>query len=106
MRCYAWRPCGNRTAPTGKLLHMLSPDRGLHVAVVGATGVVGQELFRVLKQRKFPVARLKALASERSAGGDVRWNGTSVTVEALSDHSFEGVDLALFSAGAGVSLAY
>ena len=47
---------------------MSSPDRELHVAVVGATGMVGQEMFRVLKQRKFPVAELKALASERSAG--------------------------------------
>src|SRR5262249_48163053 len=85
---------------------MSRPIQGLNVAVVGATGVVGQEMFRVLKQRKFPVARLKALASERSAGSDVRWNGTTVPVEAISEHSFEAVDLALFSAGAGVSLAY
>src|SRR5438105_5580269 len=79
---------------------------GLHVAVVGATGMVGQEMFRVLRQRKFPVARLKALASERSAGSEVRWNGSAVPVEALGEGSFEGVDVALFSAGAGVSLAH
>jgi aspartate-semialdehyde dehydrogenase len=82
---------------------MLSPDRGLHVAVVGATGMVGQEMFRVLKQRKFPVARLKALASERSAGSKVAWNGDSIPVEVLGEHSFDGVDVALFSAGAGAS---
>jgi aspartate-semialdehyde dehydrogenase len=85
---------------------MFSPDRGLHVAVVGATGMVGQEMLRVLKQRKFPVARLKALASERSAGSEVEWDGASVPVEALGEGVFEGVDVALFSAGAGVSRAY
>ena len=72
---------------------------------MGATGVVGQELFRVLKQRKFPVARLKALASERSAGSEVAWNGGTVPVEVLGERSFDGVDLALFSAGAGASRA-
>jgi aspartate-semialdehyde dehydrogenase len=92
--------------PNGKLLHMLSPDRGLHVAVVGATGMVGQEMLRVLKQRKFPVARLKALASERSAGSEVVWNGSSLPVEVLDERSFDGVDVALFSAGAGVSVTY
>src|SRR5215831_8811028 len=85
---------------------MFRPDEGLNVAVVGATGVVGREMVRVLKQRKFPVAGLKALASERSAGSDLRWNGTAVGVEVLADDSFYGVDLALFSAGSGVSLAY
>ena len=96
----------NVEGPPGKLLHMSRPNEGLNVAVVGATGVVGQEMVRVLKQRKFPVANLKALASERSAGSDLRWNGTAVKVEVLADDSFDGVDLALFSAGAGVSLAY
>jgi len=85
---------------------MLSPDRGLHVAVVGATGMVGQEMFRVLKQRKFPVAKLKPLASERSAGSEIEWDGGRVPVEALDDRSFDGVDVALFSAGAGISRAY
>jgi aspartate-semialdehyde dehydrogenase len=84
---------------------MLSPDRGFHVAVVGATGMVGQEMFRVLEKRNFPVARLKALASERSAGSTIAWNGGSVPVEVLDEHSFEGVDVALFSAGAGASRA-
>ncbi|HXM57493.1 MAG TPA: aspartate-semialdehyde dehydrogenase [Candidatus Dormibacteraeota bacterium] len=85
---------------------MLSPDRGLRVAVVGATGVVGQEFFRVLKQRKFPVAKLKALASERSAGSEIEWNGGTVPVEALTERSFDGVDVALFSAGSGISRTY
>jgi aspartate-semialdehyde dehydrogenase len=85
---------------------MFSQARGLHVAVVGATGMVGQEMLRVLEQRKFPVARLKALASERSAGSEVLWNGSAVPVEVLDEGSFDGVDLALFSAGAGASRTF
>jgi aspartate-semialdehyde dehydrogenase len=85
---------------------MSTSNRGLSVAVVGATGMVGQEMFRVLAQRKFPVAKLKALASERSTGLTVRCNGATVEVEALDEDSFRGVDLALFSAGADVSLIY
>ena len=92
--------------PPSKLLHMSRPTEGLNVAVVGATGLVGQEMLRVLKQRKFPVAELKALASERSAGSEVRWNGSTILVEALAEHSFEGIDLALFSAGSGASLVH
>jgi aspartate-semialdehyde dehydrogenase len=85
---------------------MSTSNRGLSVAVVGATGMVGQEMFRVLAQRKFPVAKLKALASERSTGLTVRCNGATVEVEPLDEDSFRGVDLALFSAGADVSLIY
>jgi len=73
---------------------------------VGATGMVGQEMFRVLGQRKFPVGELKALASERSAGSQVAWNGGTVPVELLGEGSFGGVDVALFSAGAGASRTY
>jgi aspartate-semialdehyde dehydrogenase len=80
--------------------------QGLRVAVVGATGVVGQEFFRVLAQREFPVTGLKALASERSAGGSVRWGGGTVPVEALDERALADVDLALFSAGADVSRAF
>jgi aspartate-semialdehyde dehydrogenase len=76
------------------------------VAVVGATGVVGQEMLRVLAQRRFPVGSVKALASERSAGQEVRFDGSTVSVEALAEDAFEGVDLALFTAGADVSLMY
>jgi aspartate-semialdehyde dehydrogenase len=78
----------------------------LHVAVVGATGVVGREFFRVLEQREFPVASIRAFASERSAGTRLIWRGVPLTVEALGPDSFDGVDVALFSAGAGVSRAH
>lgn len=81
-------------------------SRALNVAVVGATGVVGQELFKVLEQRDFPIGRLKALASERSAGLEVRCGNHLVPVEPLGEDSFRGVDLALFSAGADISLMY
>src|SRR5207237_1114960 len=77
--------------PGGKLSRMCSSHRALNVAVVGATGMVGQEMLRVLGQRKFPVGKLKAMASERSEGGEVRRNGHTVPVEALREDSFEGV---------------
>ncbi len=83
---------------------MSGSRRALTVAVVGATGMVGQEMFRVLEQRAFPIARLRALASERSAGQTVRCDGHTAPVETLVEDSFAGVDLALFSAGADVSL--
>ena len=69
------------------------------VAVVGATGAVGQEMIKVLEQRDFPVKRLVPLASARSAGKKVRFKGKEWTVEELKSESFEGVDIALFSAG-------
>ena len=85
---------------------MSNPSRLLSVAVVGATGAVGQEMFRVLEQRAFPIGKLKALASKRSAGTQVRCDGHMVEVEELTETSFQGVDLALFSAGSGASLQY
>ena len=78
-------------------------SRRFNVAVVGATGVVGQEMLKVLRQRGFPVAEVRALASERSAGQTVAYNGSRLEVRALDARSFEGVKLALFSAGAGIS---
>jgi aspartate-semialdehyde dehydrogenase len=74
--------------------------------VVGATGVVGREMFRVLEQRQFPISKLKALASARSVGLEARCNGRTVQVEELTEDSFDDVDIALFSAGADVSLVY
>jgi aspartate-semialdehyde dehydrogenase len=73
------------------------------VAVVGATGLVGRTMMRVLEERKFPVNRLLPLASERSAGKKVAFNGRMVEVEKLTPDKFKGIHFALFSAGAGIS---
>ena len=76
------------------------------VAVAGATGAVGREMLRTLEQRHFPVAKIVALASTRSAGQKLPWKGGEIVVEELGPKSFEGVDIALFSAGASVSREY
>jgi len=73
------------------------------VAVVGATGAVGREMLRVLEQRRFPIKRLVALASKRSAGSRMPFAGSEVTVVELTPAAFQGVDIALFSAGGSVS---
>ena len=77
-----------------------------NVAVVGATGAVGTEMLRVLAQRRFPVQRVRLLASARSAGRRVPFDGSSHRVEELRKHSFDGIDVALFSAGAARSLEF
>jgi aspartate-semialdehyde dehydrogenase len=77
-----------------------------NVAIVGATGAVGTEMLRVLAQRRFPVRRIRPLASARSVGRRVSFNGSSHKVEELRARSFEGIDVALFSAGAGRSLEF
>jgi aspartate-semialdehyde dehydrogenase len=74
-----------------------------HVAVAGATGAVGNEMLQILEEQEFPVASLKLLASSRSAGKTLDFRGESLHVEELRDDSFEGVDIALFSAGASPS---
>jgi aspartate-semialdehyde dehydrogenase len=74
-----------------------------HVAVVGATGAVGQEFIRVLEQRDFPCGKITFLASARSAGKTIKFKGTDHTVQELTDTSFKGIHLALFSAGASIS---
>ena len=74
-----------------------------HVAIVGVSGAVGQEMLDVLARRRFPVGTLRALGSERSAGQRVQFQGEKLPIERLGEHSFDGIDLALFSAGAGVS---
>jgi aspartate-semialdehyde dehydrogenase len=76
------------------------------VAVAGATGAVGAEMLAVLEQRDFPLSGIRALASARSAGKRVRFRGEDVVVEELTEGSFDGVDIALFSAGASVSKQY
>lgn len=73
------------------------------VAVVGATGVVGREMLAILAERDFPCARVLALASRRSAGSEVTFRGAPLTVREATPEAFEGVDIALFSAGGSVS---
>jgi aspartate-semialdehyde dehydrogenase len=74
--------------------------KSYRLAVVGATGAVGQEILRTLERRRFPVAGLKALASARSVGKTVEFAGQPLAIEELNDAAFEGIDYALFSAGA------
>lgn len=74
-----------------------------NVAVVGATGAVGQAMLSILEERRFPVGKLKPLASSRSAGKIVTFRGKPVAVETLARDSFSGIDIALFSAGGAVS---
>ena len=78
-------------------------NRPLHVAIAGATGAVGVEMLKTLERRNFPVASLKLLASARSVGKKMRFRGEEIAVEEMTEASFAGVDVALFSAGAGVS---
>jgi aspartate-semialdehyde dehydrogenase len=73
------------------------------VAMVGATGAVGEALFSILAQRKFPISELVPLASERSAGGKVDFGNKQITVRNLAEYDFAGVDIAFFSAGGKVS---
>ena len=73
------------------------------VAIVGATGAVGVELLRCLEARNFAPRRIRLLASSRSAGQTMTFAGERLTVQALDENSFDGIDIALFSAGAGVS---
>lgn len=77
--------------------------RKLNVAVVGATGAVGQEMIRQLEDRQFPVERLLPLASARSAGSYITFHGEQILVEEATPDRFEGIDIALFSAGGKVS---
>jgi aspartate-semialdehyde dehydrogenase len=74
-----------------------------HVAIAGATGAVGVEMLRCLEQRNFPVGQLTLLASARSVGKTMKFKGEDVKVQELTKDSFKGVDIALFSAGGGIS---
>ncbi len=75
----------------------------MRVAVVGATGLVGREFLKVLEELDFPVSYIRLLASERSSGRVLNFRGEGIKVEELKSSSFDGIDLALFSAGAGIS---
>lgn len=76
------------------------------VAVAGATGAVGNEMITTLEQRKFPVKKLKLLASSRSVGKTITFRGEEIEIEELTEHSFKGVDIGLFSPGGSVSLKF
>ena len=75
----------------------------LHVAVVGATGAVGIEMLETLEKRNFPIGKLTPLASARSAGKTLPFRGEKIAVQELTKDSFDGVDIALFSAGGRIS---
>jgi aspartate-semialdehyde dehydrogenase len=73
------------------------------IVIVGATGVVGLEMIKMLENRNFPVKNIRFLASERSVGKKLMYNGRNVAVELLTRNGGRGMDIALFSAGAGIS---
>src|SRR5438270_6294950 len=78
-------------------------NRNPHVAVVGATGAVGIEMIKTLEKRNFPVGKLTLLASARSVGKKLNFRGQQTAVQELTKGAFEGIDVALFSAGASIS---
>lgn len=78
-------------------------ERKYHVAIVGATGLVGQEFIKILEQRDFPMASVHLLASNRSAGKKMFVNHREVEVQEAGSHSFDPIDIALFSAGSDIS---
>jgi len=81
-------------------------EKKLNVAVVGATGAVGNQMIACLEERNFPVKNITFLASKRSAGRQLSYRGQSVPVQELTEKSFEKIDIALFSAGGGTSLKF
>ena len=81
----------------------MSKKASYKVAMVGATGAVGETVLNILQERAFPISELVALASERSAGSTIEFGGRSITVQNLDDYDFSGVDIAFFSAGGSVS---
>jgi aspartate-semialdehyde dehydrogenase len=91
--------------PAEAPLSWVAPDTPV-VAIVGATGAVGVELLHCLETRGFPLRGLKLLASPRSVGRTLTFRGRDIPVEVLDETSFEGVDIALFSAGSGISKRY
>ena len=81
----------------------MSKKSSYKVAMVGATGAVGETLLAILAERDFPISELVPLASERSAGERITFGGKSIVVKKLADYDFDGVDIAFFSAGGSVS---
>ena len=81
----------------------MEKQKTFHVAVVGATGAVGEQMLNTLEKREFPIGKLTLLSSKRSAGKKLVFKGEEFTVQEATPESFEGVDIALFSAGGSVS---
>ena len=84
---------------------MPTPKR-LNIAIVGATGLVGTEMLKILSQRNFPVEQVRVFASERSVGNEVHYNGHTLKLEHLSENSFKDVNVVMLAAGADTSLMY
>jgi aspartate-semialdehyde dehydrogenase len=81
-------------------------DKKFNIAVAGATGAVGNQMISCLEERGFPIKSLKFLASSRSVGRKLKYKGRDINVEELTESSFKGIDIALFSAGGGTSEKY
>ncbi|MGL4884677.1 MAG: aspartate-semialdehyde dehydrogenase [Waterburya sp.] len=81
-------------------------SKDVNVAILGATGAVGQELLALLAERNFPIKELRLLASPRSAGSKIKFQDQELTVTAVSESAFEGIDLVLASAGGSTSKAW
>ncbi|KGP73541.1 aspartate-semialdehyde dehydrogenase [Pontibacillus yanchengensis] len=81
----------------------MAEQKKYHVAIVGATGAVGQKMLETLEDRNFPIETLTLLSSKRSAGKTVRFQDKEITIQEATPESFEGVDIALFSAGGSIS---
>lgn len=77
-----------------------------NVAIMGSTGAVGEEMLKILEERKFPISELRLLASARSAGKKARFRGRDIVVQELKEDSFEGIDIVLASAGGSISKKY
>lgn len=84
----------------------MSPEKTVNVAIAGASGAVGEALIEILQERKFPVAELALLASTRSAGKRLQFNGKSVQIQRLDEFDFSNTQIGLFSAGGSVSAEF
>ena len=85
---------------------MLNNKDKYNIAVVGATGIVGESLLDIISTRNFPVKDLHAVASQKSKGSKVKYGSTLLTVEALDEFDFSDIDIAFFSAGGSISRQY
>ena len=84
----------------------MSPEKKVNVAIAGASGAVGEALIEILQERRFPVAELALLASTRSAGKRLQFNGKSVQIQRLDEFDFSNTQIGLFSAGGSVSAEF